>query len=44
VLVIDPKGENALITAKRRQEMGQDVHIVDPWGIVNVEGIETSIP
>lgn len=30
MLVIDPKGENALITAKRRQEMGQEVHIVDP--------------
>lgn len=42
VLVVDPKGENALITAKRRFDMGQDVHIVDPWGIVDVEGIETS--
>lgn len=42
MLVIDPKGENALITAKRRQEMGQEVHIVDPWGIAHVEGIETS--
>jgi type IV secretion system protein VirD4 len=42
MLVIDPKGENALITAKRRQEIGQEVHIVDPWGIVGVEGIETS--
>lgn len=40
MLVIDPKGENALITAKRRQDMGQDVHIVDPWGIASVEGIE----
>lgn len=42
MLVIDPKGENALITAKRRKEMGQEVHIVDPWGIANVEGIEAS--
>ena len=42
MLVIDPKGENALITAKRRQEMGQEVHIVDPWGIANVDGIEPS--
>lgn len=42
MLVIDPKGENALITAKRRQEMGQEVHIVDPWGIANVEGIDLS--
>lgn len=42
VLVIDPKGENAMITAKRRKEMGQDVHIVDPWGIVDIDGIDTS--
>ncbi len=41
-IVIDPKGENAMITAARRgmgdeekniQGMGQSVHIVDPWGI-----------
>jgi type IV secretion system protein VirD4 len=42
MLVIDPKGENAMITAKRRKELGQEVHIVDPWGIANVEGFETS--
>ncbi len=30
-LVIDPKGENAMITAARRQSMGQEVRIVDPW-------------
>lgn len=42
MLVIDPKGENALITAKRRQDMGQEVYIVDPWGIADVEGIEPS--
>lgn len=42
MLVIDPKGENALITAKRRQEMGQEVHIVDPWGIADVEGVNSS--
>ncbi len=41
-LVIDPKGENALITAKARKAMGQNVHIVDPWGIAHVEGIETA--
>ncbi|MCB9978540.1 MAG: type IV secretory system conjugative DNA transfer family protein [Rhodospirillales bacterium] len=43
VLVIDPKGENAMITAARRGQgdprraipgMGQEVHIVDPWRIV----------
>jgi type IV secretion system protein VirD4 len=32
-LVIDPKGENALITAKRRKALGQAVHMVDPWNI-----------
>jgi type IV secretion system protein VirD4 len=41
-LVIDPKGENARITAARRGEsdsaaripgMKQTVHVVDPWGI-----------
>jgi len=42
MLVIDPKGENAQITAKRRKELGQEVHIVDPWGIAHVEGFETS--
>ncbi|OED49336.1 conjugal transfer protein TraG [Rhodobacteraceae bacterium (ex Bugula neritina AB1)] len=42
MLVIDPKGENAMITAKRRNELGQEVHIVDPWGIAHVEGFEPS--
>lgn len=32
-LVIDPKGENARITAKERKALGHDVYIVDPWGI-----------
>lgn len=41
-LVIDPKGENALITALRRgkgdparsiEGLGQKVHVVDPWGL-----------
>ncbi len=31
VLVIDPKGENANITAKRRAELGQNVHVLDPF-------------
>lgn len=35
VLVIDPKGENALITASHRAAMGQEVHIVDPWNIAS---------
>lgn len=45
VIVIDPKGENALITAARRGAgdpdrnipgMGQKVHVVDPWGITGL--------
>lgn len=42
MLVIDPKGENALITAQQRRDMGQDVHIVDPWGIASVPGVKSS--
>ncbi len=38
-LVIDPKGENAMITAAARQTMGQAVHVVDPWGIAQIGGI-----
>lgn len=37
MLVIDPKGENAMITARQRIEMGQEVHIVDPWGVVDLD-------
>src|SRR6185437_1173037 len=33
ILCIDPKGENAKITARRRRELGQDVFIVDPFHI-----------
>ena len=33
MLVIDPKGENAAITARaRRDQLRQSVHIVNPWG------------
>lgn len=32
-LVVDPKGENAMITAEHRAAMGQTIHLVDPWGI-----------
>jgi type IV secretion system protein VirD4 len=31
VLATDPKGELAAVTARRRQEMGQRVHVLDPW-------------
>jgi type IV secretion system protein VirD4 len=33
-IVIDPKGENAAITAERRRALGQEVVILDPMGIV----------
>ncbi|WP_086607268.1 type IV secretory system conjugative DNA transfer family protein [Erythrobacter donghaensis] len=38
-LVIDPKGENAMITAARREAMGQDVYVVDPWMITTSSSI-----
>ena len=34
-IVIDPKGENAYVTAPRRREMGQKTIILDPWNEVN---------
>ena len=34
-IVIDPKGENAYVTAERRRRYGQKTHILDPWGEVN---------
>lgn len=34
-LVVDPKGENAMITAAQRQRMGQEVYILDPWNIAS---------
>ncbi len=33
-LIIDPKGENALITASARYQQGQNILLVDPWHIV----------
>ncbi|MDV2358575.1 type IV secretory system conjugative DNA transfer family protein, partial [Vibrio cholerae] len=33
-LVIDIKGENYAVTARTRREMGQAVHLVDPFGVV----------
>lgn len=36
VMVIDPKGENAVVTARRRRELGQAVHVLDPWGITGL--------
>lgn len=34
-IVVDPKGENARLTAIRRSAMGQDVHILDPWFLLD---------
>lgn len=34
LITIDPKGENAAITARyRREQLGHTVHIVNPWGL-----------
>jgi len=38
MLVIDPKGENAIVTARARRTMGQRVHVLDPWGITGLDG------
>lgn len=38
-LVIDPKGENAMITAQHRAALGQTIHVVDPWGITGADSI-----
>lgn len=41
-VVIDPKGENAMMTAEARYDMGQEVHNLDPWGIVDIDGAKRS--
>ncbi len=33
VVVIDPKGENYAVTAQRRRNMGQEVILLDPFGV-----------
>lgn len=41
MLVIDPKGENAAITARRRRDdLRQTVHIVNPWGVLQARYTE----
>lgn len=37
-IVIDPKGENCAVTIARRQAMGQQVHVLDPFGITGHGG------
>ena len=35
VCVVDPKGENAAVTARtRRDQLGQDIQILNPWGVL----------
>ncbi len=35
MLVIDPKGENAAVTGRtRRDQLRQEVHILNPWGVL----------
>lgn len=36
-VVIDPKGTNAHVTAQARRDMGHDVHLIDPFGVVTKE-------
>jgi type IV secretion system protein VirD4 len=38
VVVFDPKGENYLITARRRRALGQRVVRLDPFGVVDDDG------
>jgi type IV secretion system protein VirD4 len=33
VVVIDPKGQNAAVTARRRRAMGQRVFVLNPFGL-----------
>lgn len=35
-LVVDPKGENASATWRARLELGQAVHVIDPFGVADV--------
>ncbi len=36
-IVVDPKGTNAIVTARRRRELEQNVQIIDPFSITNEE-------
>lgn len=37
VIVVDPKGENLAVTARRRRELGQRVVVLDPFGVTGHE-------
>ena len=34
MIVVDPKGENAMLCAEQRSKLGNDVYVVDPYEIV----------
>ncbi len=42
-LVIDPKGENAAVTARARRQLGQKVHIVDPFKLLERLGLDPAL-
>ena len=35
-VVIDPKGENAAITARRQRDLGREVIIINPWDLLDL--------
>ena len=38
VVVLDPKGENFFVTARKRKKLGNDVFYFDPWNVVGGYG------
>lgn len=44
MLTIDPKGENAAITARARQVLGQTIHIVNPWRQLAKQFVDLGFP
>jgi type IV secretion system protein VirD4 len=36
-IVVDPKGENFAVTAEFRRALGQQVHVLDPFGVTGVK-------
>lgn len=43
-VVIDPKGENAAITARARKFLGQEVHVINPWNVLAATFAARQIP
>lgn len=39
-VVLDPKGENFFVTARKRKELGNEVFYYDPWNVVDSYGAE----